>query len=271
MAAAIFKRISDNLPGLGVKLQQAGFLDEPADFVQKTAMSAFYITTGIMLVLAAVFVKLNVLKGLLVFMFPILFIMTFFYFLKAPEVIILKKEREIEREIVFAGRFLVIEMESGVPLYETIRNVAGNYETIGKYFKEIIDKVDLGTPLEDAIGEEIELTPSANFRKLLWQVLNSLKTGADISKSINSTIDQVAREQMIEVREYGRKLNPIAMFYMIIAVIMPSIGVVMLIILASFVSLKIDLASLLAITGFLAFLQFMFLAMIRSQRPAVEI
>ncbi|MBI3033912.1 type II secretion system F family protein [Candidatus Woesearchaeota archaeon] len=271
MVNAIFKRVSDNLPGLNLKLKQAGILDEPHVFVKKTAISAFYITTGLIIAIGSILIKLNFLKSAIIIIFPLVFIASFLYILRLPDIIIVRKEREISREIVFAGRFLMIEMKSGVPLYDAMKNVARNYESTGKYFQEIVDMVDLGTPLEDAISQQIEVTPSSNFRKVLWQILNSLKTGADISASLSSTVDQIAKEQMIDVREYGRKLNPIAMFYLIIAVIMPSIGIVMLIILGSFLSLRLSLPFLLAMTGFVGFFQFMFLTMIKSQRPPVEI
>ncbi|MBI4439261.1 type II secretion system F family protein [Candidatus Woesearchaeota archaeon] len=258
------------MPGLAMKLKQAGFLDDPAVFLQKTAMSAFYITTGLMLVIVSVFSRLDFFGSALFLLFPVLFIVLFFYLLKMPDIVILRIEREIEKDIVFAGRFLIIEMNSGVPLYDAMRNVSKNYEAIGKYFRDIVEKVDLGTPMEDAIGEQIDLTPSSNFRKLLWQLLNSLKTGADISKSVGSTVDQIAKEHLIQAREYGRKLNPLAMFYLTIAIIVPSIGTVMLIILSSFLSLNVDLSILLGLSVFMGFVQFMFLGMIRSQRPSFE-
>jgi len=61
------------------------------------------------------------------------------------------------------------------------------------------------------------------------------------------------------------------MFYMIIAVILPSIGITMFIVLSTFINLQLDLPILLAISGFLGFLQFMFLAIIKQSRPAVGI
>jgi flagellar protein FlaJ len=76
---------------------------------------------------------------------------------------------------------------------------------------------------------------------------------------------------MIEIKEYGRKLNPLAMFYMIIAVILPSIGITMLIVLSTFIDLALDLTILLTIAFFLSIMQVMFLAMIKSSRPAVEL
>lgn len=268
----LIRRIARALPGINTKLKQAGMFDTPEEFIKKTILSAFYLTTGITALFVTVFTQLEVLSGIIYFAFPLfMFFIMFFYMLKVPDVKILRKGREISREIVFAGRFLIIELESGVSLYDAMVNVSKNYEVIGEYFKEIIDKVSMGTTMEDAINETIETTPSSNLTKVLWQILNSLRTGADISSSLSNILDQIVREQIIDVKEYGRKLNPLAMFYMMVAIIVPSLGITMLIVLTTFISIKIDLIALLAIALFLGFIQYMFLSIIRSSRPAVEI
>lgn len=271
MSEVLFKRIARVFPGLGLKLKQAGMPDKPEEFVKKTVFTSFYMTTGIIFMLAMLLLKLKALLSMLFFVTPVLFILFFFYFLKLPDAKIMKKEREIDKEIVFAGRFLIIELESGVPLYDAIRNVAKNYKVIGKYFNEIIETVNMGTTLEDALNEAIEYTPSQNYRKILWQIINSLKTGADISHSLNSVVEQITKEQIIKIKEYGRKLNPIAMFYMMIAVIMPTLGVTMIIILSNFISLSIDRTTLAMFAVALGFLQWMFVQMIKSSRPAVDL
>jgi hypothetical protein len=46
---------------------------------------------------------------------------------------------------------------------------------------EIVEKVNLGTTMEDALNEAITLTPSPELRKLMWQVLNAMRTGADVA------------------------------------------------------------------------------------------
>ena len=266
----LIKRIARGLPGLNMKLNQAGMDDTPEEFVQKTIFSAFYMTTGLTVLIATILTQLEVLSWITYLFFPLMFIVTLFYMLKIPDVKILRKGKDISREIVFVGRFLIIELKSGVSLYDAMLNTSKNYEVIGEYFKKIIDKVDLGTTMEDAINETIETTPSSNLTKVLWQILNSLRTGADISDSLSSILDQIVREQVIEVKEYGRKLNPLAMFYMVIAVIMPSLGIIGIIVLTTFISIKIDLIALLAIAMFLGFVQFMFFSIIKSSRPAVE-
>jgi flagellar protein FlaJ len=125
--------------------------------------------------------------------------------------------------------------------------------------------------MEDALNEAVEFIPSLDFRRVLWQIINSLRTGSDIGSSITSVIDQINREHGIEVRRYGRKLNPLAMFYMIIAVILPSLGVTMLIVLSSFVQFELNLSILLVVVFLLGFVQFMFLAIIKFSRPSIEI
>ena len=270
IANVIFERIARNFPNLKAKLKKSGMKDEPEEFVKKTFLTAFYMATGIIVFLFLILAKYNVLKGILFILPPILFIFIFLYMLKLPDTLIGKKEKEISKEIVFAGRYLIIELESGVPLYNAMINISKNYEVIGRYFKEIVDKVDLGTSMEEALNEAVEFIPSSDFRRLLWQILNSLRTGSNIAQSLNGVVDQVVREQAIQVNEYGRKLNPLAMFYMIIAVILPSIGVTMLIILSSFIEFELSLTLLMVIAFFLGFVQFMFLSIVKFSRPAIE-
>ena len=270
MQSKIFHVIARKFPNLKHKLKKSGMNYKPEEFIKRTFLSAFYTTTGIIVFIALILAKFNVLKSIMIIFVPITFILLFSYMLKLPEVKISKKEKEITREIVFAGRHLIIELESGVSLYTALTNISKNYPIVGKYFREIIDKVDLGTDMEEALTEAVEYIPSDDFRKLLWQILNSIRTGSDIAGSLTSTLEQIAREQTIEVNKYGKKLNPLAMFYMIIAVILPTLGTTMLIVLSSFVDLQLNLTILLVIAFLLGFVQFMFLSIIRFSRPAVD-
>ncbi len=255
---------------LKLKLKQAGMEEKPEDFIKKTFISAFYMTTGLVVALFLVLAKLEILKGIMFLIIPIIFVIMFFYMLKLPELKISRKEKDISKEIVFAGRFIIIELESGVPLYNAMINVSKNFKIIGQYFKEITDKVDLGTSMEDALNEAVEFVPSNDLRKILWQIINSIRTGSNIAKSLYSVMEQVTKDQMNEVNKYGKKLNPLAMFYMIVAVILPSLGMTMLIILSSFIKFQLSLTILIALAGFLGFVQFMFIATVKLSRPPIE-
>lgn len=268
---ALIKLLANSIKGLDSKLEQAGIEKTNEEFIKSILLSSLFITLTIFFIFFGFSSLFKIsLTSIILICIPLYFLV-FMYLRKLPDLQIVKIKKQINQEIVFAGHFLIIEMQAGVPIYKALKACARNYKIIGKYFGEIVKKVDFGSSIDIALTEAITETPSPNLRKVLYQMLNSLKTGADIADSLNGIIDQITREQMIDVKEYGRKLNPLAMFYMIIAIILPSIGVIMLIIFSSFMSIKMSLVTLLAISGLIGFVQFMFYSLIKAQRPAVEI
>ena len=261
----LYKLLARRNPGLKTKLVQAGIQDSAEDYVKKTIFNSLLLSSGL------AFITFMFLLSPVVFLIvPFFAFLFYFYFLGYVDVKIEQIKKDIDREIVYAGRFLIIEIESGVTFYDAIYNIEKNYKVIGTYFGDIVNKVYLGTSLEDALNETMITTPSNNLRKILWQILNSIKTGGDIGVSLNAVIDQIMKEQKISVQDYGKKLNPLAMFYMMIAIIIPSLGVTMIVVLATFLGLQVGLPFLLVIAGFLGFIQFMFLSIIKSARPSIS-
>ena len=258
------KWLAQFFPELPAKLRTARIPDKPEYYIKKALVSAVFLS------LALMFVVFGFVQSVYVLLLLLLTPIFFWYFFHFADVRIIQLGREVDQELTFAGRFIVIEAEAGVPLHQTFRNVARSYEHVGAYFQEVVDKVELGTDMEDAINDVIEYVPSQSLRKMFWQILNSLRTGSEIADSLKVAIDQIVREQRIEVVEYGRKLNPLAMFYMMVAVIFPSLGATMLIVMATFIGFELSLPILLVGAFGLVFVQFMFLAAIRSQRPAVS-
>ncbi len=264
--ATIHKLIAKRFPDLRFKLAQAR-MDETVDhYIKKTVFVSTLLAASITIILFS-FSK----NPKLLLFFPLIYLLAFTYFINYTDAKLAKIQRNVSKEIVFAGRFLIIEIESGVPLYDAFENIGSNYEHVGKYFTEVIQRVDLGTPLDEAINEAVQLAPSNDLRRIFWQILNSLKTGSEMSSALNNVIDQIVREQDILVKEYGRKLNPMAMFYMMIAIIVPSLGTIMVIILATAIGMKLGLLLFSVIIGINVLIQLFFLVTIKSQRPPVEL
>lgn len=261
----LYRRLAHAFPDLKLKLQQARMMDTPEYYLQKTSILSLFATLAIFFL---VFGFTQDAKAL--FVIPVVYVIAFFYLFHYVDFRISKLQKEISKEIVFAGRFLLVELESGVPMFNAFKNMAEQYEAIGVYFGEIVERVELGTPLDEALNETINTSPSPDLRRLLWQLLNTLKTGSGVSEALTSVFDQIVREQQISVKEYGRKLNPMAMFYMMIAIIVPSLGTIMLVVMTTFIGLELSLLTLFIIVGFIWFIQFMFLAMIKSLRPPVD-
>lgn len=271
MTLQIFHALSKRFPFLKLKLQQAERRISVPIFLSQISMSSLYITVGLVVGIGMIVASFDKSIIPVVAASPIIFLLFFWYMLKIPDLSIIKKAKEIDKEIVFAGKFMLIELRSGVPLYQVIQNVAENYDGIGYYFRKIIDDINLGTEVQEALNNAIVMNPSDNFRKIVWQLSNSVETGADVAQALNSVLDQITRQQMIAVERYGKKLNPIAMFYLMLAVILPSLGMVIGVILVSFANIELPLGALLSLVLLFAFFQYMFYATIKANRPAVEI
>jgi flagellar protein FlaJ len=261
----LYSYIAKSIPGLRLKLRQAGIFQEPEEYVKSILGTCIMLSIGFFFI--CFFFTISLWS---ILMIPISLPILFMYFVKFVDVKIEKIKKHIDEEIIFAGRFLIIGLGSGVPIHKIFEDMEKNYQYVGYYFGEILNKVYLGTSMEDAVNDTLNATPSPNLRRILWQVMNSLKTGTQVGPALNSVIEQIVREQAIAVQEYGKKLSPLAMFYMTISIIVPSLGITMLVILATFIGIQVTMPILIVLAIMIAFVQFMFLSLVRSSRPSIS-
>lgn len=205
-----------------------------------------------------------------VIMFVLAFFFIFYAFINGPQYQMVKSKKYIEGEIISAIRFLVLEIKSETSLYNAIVNTAKNFPLIGIYFDEIVDKVKMGKTLEQSLMEAVELCPSSHLRNIYWQLLNSLQTGSDITSSLSVLLDDIVEEQKIKISEYGRELNAFSLFYMMIAIIIPTVGFTIVSAILTFIGASLGTGSLLTLWLGLTILQYFFLTMATNRRPAVE-
>ncbi|MCF7861388.1 type II secretion system F family protein [Candidatus Woesearchaeota archaeon] len=264
-------KLKDLFPDLKVTLRRARINKTRHKFVEEIMFMSLMVSAVITVVLFLFiesWLKINII------IYPIAFAVSFgifvTYFVNIPQIYINKHDKEINQDIIFAGRFLAIELDSGIDLYDAMLNISRNFKFIGKYFREIVEAIDLGHSIENAIENAIIDSPSENFRLILYQIHNSLRTGSNVADAVDHIINNVVREQHIEIKMFGGKLNPVAMFYMIIAVIFPSIGLTMFMIMQAFVGINYGTIIIISMSIFILFVQLLFLSIIRSIRPSIE-
>ena len=193
------------------------------------------------------------------------FITVMFY----PKLTAMRRVRLLERDLIPATRQLIIELKSGVPLFNSLASVSGGYGDVSKEFKIIVTRINNGVPELDALAESSNENPSFQFRKVLWQISNALKVGSDVGTALEATVEELTRERVNEIRRYGQELSPWTMLYMMAAVVVPSLGVTMMIVISSFMSIPIPKFLLpLVICGLIGF-QLFFANFVSSRRPNV--
>ncbi len=194
---------------------------------------------------------------------------SFLYIVMYPKLLAKKKIKSVDENLPHALHHLLIQIRSGVPLFNCMVSVAhGDYGQLGKQFERSVDEINTGKSEIEAIEEMAKDNPSLYFRRVLWQVANALKSGADIGDTLKEIVENLAMDQTLAIKKYGAQLNPIAMMYMVFCVIMPTLGITFLLVLGSFIGLSFQVEFvLLAILGFLVLFQFMLIGMIKSKRP----
>ena len=203
--------------------------------------------------------------------FIILFILIFEYYIILIKSKIRQREREINREVLFVGRYLLVKIYSGRPLLNALIETSSSKGITAKYIKEIVDDIGTGSTVEDALNNAMIYSPSERLRKILFHVNNALKLGIDVTKPLESVLEEITREEELEINKYGKKLNTLVIFYMLGAVILPSLGVAIFIVVSSFLNTSISLNSLLILIFFIIVLEFIFITLFKSIRPMVNL
>lgn len=187
-----------------------------------------------------------------------------------PRIMALQRARRLEKHLIPAMRQLLVQVKSGVPLFDGITSLTEGYGELSREFESFVKKVNAGVSMESALEEEARLNPSVSFRRILWQVSNTLKSGSDVGASLDAIVAELTRERIDEIRRYGLELNPLTMLYMLLAVIVPSLGITMGLVIASFLSVDVPSIIFAFVLAMMLGFQLLFSDLVSRRRPAVE-
>jgi len=225
--------IASGFPNLKHTLTQAQMHYTPAGFVQYAVQGAIFVSL-ILLVIGWLLLKENPWVILILLLCaPVLLLLSFMYLMQFPGSRQDRGQSGLTRSWCSQAGHMLIELQSGVPLFDALIGISRDYGPVSDEFNKVVEKVTLGIPLGQALHTVAEDNPSPYFNRMIMQMVNSLSSGSDVAVTLEAALNQISKEQVLELRAYGQKLNPLVMFYMIMGIIMPSLGVAFLIILSS--------------------------------------
>lgn len=189
-----------------------------------------------------------------------------------PRVFVMKREKDMEKNLIYALQDISIQLNSGIPLFNILTNIsASNYGELSIEFKKAVKRIGAGEPEAEVLADIGQRNHSVFFKRALWQISNGLDTGSDMSGIIKESIKTLSDEQLIQIQEYGNKLNPLIMMYMLASVIVPSLSVSFLTVVASMMGMeqRLTYGIFIGLFIFVFFFQIMFLGIIKSKRPSL--
>lgn len=267
----LVRQIAIVFPHLKEELRKAHIKQTSEKFIKKTIELAGMLTIGTGILLFFIFEVAGVSFAYFLLIFPICLVGYFFFLLQAPKNIISKRKRELDQEVLFAGRFLLVKVNSGRPLLNALIEGSQSYGVSSKYFKEIVEDINLGTPIESALENAVKYSPSEKYRRILFQINTALKVGIDVSIPLTNVIEEITNEQFTEIQRYGKKLNSLALFYMLIAIVLPSIGMAIFVVVGGLLGLPIDRNIFMVVIGVLMIVQLIFISIFKTTRLSVNL
>ena len=260
-------------PGLKKDLYISNMDKSPEQFVTLTLLLTIVMSTIFMIPIAWIISMLvpDFMLFLSIASAVLIFLACFFLILHVPYFNMMRMGKRIEGEIAVTGRRLLIQIESGKSLANSIIDVAKHKKESSKSLEKVAYELYMGKPLERAIKEAIENTPSPTFRKIFIQIKNSLRTGADMKNTLKASLENITRQKIVEFETFGKKLNTLGLFYMVFGTIAPSLGIVVFAIILTVLGIPIKMGVLSFFLAFILFIQVVFVYIFSKMRPELEI
>ncbi len=269
-------------PGIARELELLEYHDSPESYLGKSSLNSFLWSSlfSILIMLLVFMLQKDALMAILVgsLVGGIVFLLFLGVFLVYPGIILRKLAEDIDSQLVYALNDLTMQVTAGASLMEGIRRIArSHYGPVSEQFGKVIERTISGDNLEDALTYVAKRNQSEFLRRAFWQLATVTQTGSSIEHSLRDLLESLREYQANRIRKYSQVLNFYILIYFMLAVVVPSLSVLLLTIISTFMSggikignlsISIDVASivlsLLYVVG-----QFIVIEYIRVKRPLV--
>ncbi|RLI94079.1 MAG: hypothetical protein DRO94_03735 [Candidatus Altiarchaeales archaeon] len=199
---------------------------------------------------------------------------TFLYFLFQPKLKILREARLIDKDLEYMLKDMQIQLTAGVPIFNAIANIAtGGYGECSNIANKIVREVESGSSMKDVLYNQGMFSPSENLRRVFWQISNAMQTGSDVKLALMAICDDIREEKESKIKIYGQEMSLWALVYMMLLIVLPSMGVTLILVLSSFIGVEMEKEGVKSIFWtiliMILVLQLIFISLIRSKRPDV--
>lgn len=268
------KRLAVLFPNLDWDLKRAGYVDVDSTTYLSVLL---YVTISAFIILFTAMVMPMLLSEGLVNSYPLLILTLAIttgigvYLFAMPRVGIDRRSRLIDVGLEYMLKDIQIQLSSGVPLFDTIVNVSrGQYGECSHIAEGIVKEVESGRSIAEVLEDVGMWSPSEYLRKVLWQIVNAVRSGSDIVKALDAIARDIRLDKEARIKMYSRELNLWSLIYMMSVIILPSMGVTLLVVLSSFIGgAYINENVLWGILLMVVLVQVVFITFLREKRPRV--
>lgn len=186
--------------------------------------------------------------------------MLYKFWINVVTVQITKLGRELDADILFVSEYLLVSLESGLPIGNAIENLSKINRPGGQFFKRVYTEFKTGKSFEEALSEGIRISPSKRMKDLIKKLKDSIVIGVNLRTVLETYIDDSSEKKVLEVKAFSKRLNPIVMMYLLLGIVLPSLGITFFILAAAMLEWTSDLLKYVLIFIFLLMFVFQYFA-----------
>ncbi len=266
----IGKAIVNIQPSLRTTITKLGYGFSPETYAVGALVSSFIYGVICFIVMATVLSTqgseepFRMALGASVGMWLVLFMLHIIY----PGILLRKIAVMENKDLLFALREIIMDVDSGVPLFDSMKNVAvGDYRHVSADLERVIREVETGTSEIEALRHLALRSESEYMKRTVWQMVNALESGASMKNALIGIADTLEAANYRDIKNYSSNLNFLLLMYMLIAAVAPSLGVTFMVLLSAFGGLGVDLVTVGMLVAGSTILQVIMIGYISSTRP----
>ena len=200
--------------------------------------------------------------------FFLMFLFFFFFHLAYPKIVARNISDRIDRDLTYAARDMLVQVSSGIPLYNVFKNIAdSDYGPVSAQFRIVRDDIRGGMPVLTALENMSLRTQSKFLKKTCWQLITSLRSGANLTTTLHGIVALLVDYQFTLIKSYNAELNFVVLIYLLVSAVLPTIGVTVLVIFSLFGILGITPELFAAIVTVAFVLQMILIGYVKAKRP----
>jgi len=267
------KAIANLFPKLGPTLKKIGLDVEPEAYAASSLISSFFygliffvMILGVVLYRGTIEEPYNIALASGIGMWAVMFMLHILY----PGIILKKIAAKESKDLLFALREIMIDVNSGVSLFWAVKNAAGaGYRYVSQDFQWVVEQIESGTPEREALRNLALKTESEYMKRAVWQVVNALESGAALGDALSGIVETVEEYIYRDIRNYSANLNFLILIYMFAAAVVPSLGITFLVLLSAFSDFGVTIEAVMMLVAISVVIQIIMIGYMGATRPEI--
>ena len=154
-------------------------------------------------------------------LFVVFFLLALLIAKRIPDILAKARAAQIESDLPIAIRSIGIQLNMKVPFETAIENIAKSNYKCSREFKKVINMIDSGTPMPDALRQIAEKIDSQIVKKLVVQLIHVYLEGLD-GTELKHSADELIHSQRFKFKEFSAKLNFLSLMFIAVSSIVPT-------------------------------------------------